>query len=278
MKPFKTYADHISPKNSPTLCLWDKPSAEELEELVFPYTYCPNVAETEDDSNWEYIKTALDRAQARTQKARRRVARLIRAKHGAGKQSVDWVCEAMCADTAYTHKCVERVHALIGLPVIDDETGMQFLDRLEQAADQDDYTIRSFRHWATPYDIITIRPNSAVHEVAVELASRLENYPVLDENDVSERELDQFATSLTEAFNSLTIEVNGVEATGDTPEYTALWCAVSDELTASETPDYCDTTDLESALEDLGFEYNEETYTWSGALTIPAWVTERESE
>lgn len=256
MKPhFETYADHISPKNAPTLIMWDRPEPgdPELDELVFPYTYCPNVAEHIDTSNWEHITKAFAKAQARTQKARRRVARLIRAK----------------GTNACTSDAIFRVLTLCDVsPQYSDETGLEFVERLERLAEQDDYTVKSFGHWATYYDIVTFRPGSACHRVAIELAKRLDCYPILDEDDVSERESEAFYSSMLEALNRLTIVVNGVEVAGNSPESTALQVAVDRHINDNESHDYCDTSDAEDALKALGFEYDSDEFTWTGTLTI----------
>ncbi len=56
---FSTYAEHIAEGQRGTLVMWDRPSADELAMLVLPYTYCPNVADLLDESNWECIKREL---------------------------------------------------------------------------------------------------------------------------------------------------------------------------------------------------------------------------
>lgn len=56
---FSTYAEHIAEGQRGTLVMWERPSAEEMAMLVLPYTFCPNVADILDTSNWETIKREL---------------------------------------------------------------------------------------------------------------------------------------------------------------------------------------------------------------------------
>lgn len=56
---FITYGEHIAEGKRGTLVMFDKPSADELAMLVLPYTFCPNVADLLDTSNWECIKREL---------------------------------------------------------------------------------------------------------------------------------------------------------------------------------------------------------------------------
>lgn len=58
--------------------------------------------------------------------------------------------------------------------------------------ESDDVEVYRFGHWGPGwYEIIIVRPGSAAQAVAEEIASRLEDYPVLDETDLSEREHEQ---------------------------------------------------------------------------------------
>ena len=56
---FRTYGEHIADGERGTLVMFERPSAEERALLVFPLTYCPNVADLLDVSNWEHIKSEL---------------------------------------------------------------------------------------------------------------------------------------------------------------------------------------------------------------------------
>ena len=55
----------------------------------------------------------------------------------------------------------------------------------------EEWEIVRFSHWACGwFEIIIVKPNSKAHQLASEIAERLENYPVLDEDDYSNRELE----------------------------------------------------------------------------------------
>jgi hypothetical protein len=49
--------------------------------------------------------------------------------------------------------------------------------------------VASFNHWACGwFEIVLVRPGSEAHKVAEDIARRLEDYPVLDEDDFGDRE------------------------------------------------------------------------------------------
>ncbi len=173
--------------------LWEKPDAEERDMLVMPVTYCPNIADLLEESNWETIQA-----------------------------------------------------------------------RLEAVDTGEDFAIASFGSWATPYDLLLVRPGSACETEALAIMAALEDYAVLDEDDLSEREHEAAAASLTEALHGLTIVVDGSDAP---PGCTGLWQAMWEILTENETSDYIDRSDVERVLrDDLGFTYDEAEYTWTGSL------------
>lgn len=193
---FSTYGEHIDDGQRGTLVMWEKPTAAERALLVLPYTYCPNVAELLDTSNWETIKAALAKA---------------------------------------------------------DPTGV-------------DHSIASFGHWVTGYELMLVRAGSAAHTVAEELMARYANYPVLNEDDFSERETAAFEEDLGDAIGRLTIEIDGAELADSGDAYDTLFCAIARELTEGENRDSCDKSDVEESLTELGFEYEESEMTWRGPL------------
>ena len=195
---FSTYAEHIEEGQRGTLVMFERPSASELAMLVLPYTYCPNVADILDESNWETIKATLAKADP----------------------------------------------------------------------DGTDHMIASFGHWATPYDLMLVKAGSAAHVAAEELMRRYEGYPVLNEEDFSEREQQAFSDDLASCLNGLTIVVNGVEISNDGPGYDGLFWALDRVINESENHDSCDRGDVEGALRELGFEYDAPEHTWRGTLPV----------
>ena len=56
----------------------------------------------------------------------------------------------------------------------------------------EDFEIHRFGHWANGwFEIILIRPETKAAECAEEIENALENYPVLDDSDFSEREWEE---------------------------------------------------------------------------------------
>ena len=61
----------------------------------------------------------------------------------------------------------------------------------EVGEEGDDVEVHRFSHWGPGwFEIILIRPDTPAAEAALKAESRLENYPILDENDLSFREQD----------------------------------------------------------------------------------------
>lgn len=205
---FATYGEHIDEGQRGTLVVFDKPSAEERAMLVLPYTFCPNVADLLDQSNWGYIKRELS--------------------------AVD--------------------------------------------PDGNDHRTAAFGHWFTPYDLMLVKAGSEAHRVAERLMASYANHPVLDESDFSDRETQAFSDDLAGCINGLTIELDGAEVEGGTAAYDRLFCVLSSELTESESRDSCNRSDVEQALRDLGFTYDESEFTWRGSLPSDEPPPSREQE
>jgi hypothetical protein len=73
---------------------------------------------------------------------------------------------------------------------------------LHQAGAPEDYEILRFGHWACGwYEIVIVRPGSPAAAKAEELAARLENYPLLDEDDFSQREHEEAEQVWTDCYN-----------------------------------------------------------------------------
>lgn len=62
-------------------------------------------------------------------------------------------------------------------------------ENYDDVDDTGDVRIVRFGHWACGWiEHIFVRPNTLAHKIAKKLESEIEDYPVLDENDLSERE------------------------------------------------------------------------------------------
>lgn len=72
-----------------------------------------------------------------------------------------------------------------------DESNFASAEKMLEAADPSgtDWENHRFGHWGPGwYEILIVRPGTKAHRAAQEIAASLENYPVLDEDDLSERE------------------------------------------------------------------------------------------
>jgi len=120
-----------------------------------------------------------------------------------------------------------------------------------------DHTMHAFGHWATPFDLIIVRPGSKAHETAEELAKRLEDYSVLDEDDFSNRECEAQYESVQDELAGLTLERNGVELTAeDLCEVSSQICSQANDI------ELMDRRDVERALVKLGWIYDESEMVW----------------
>jgi len=64
---------------------------------------------------------------------------------------------------------------------------LEELDRLDP--DQTDHEPCSFNHWGPGwFEILIVKPDTPSHAYLQRVAARLEDYPILDEGDVSNRE------------------------------------------------------------------------------------------
>lgn len=121
-----------------------------------------------------------------------------------------------------------------------------------------DHTMHAFGHWATPFDLIIVRPGSKAHETAEKLAERLIEDIVLDQDDFSNRECEAQYESVQWELIQLTFKRNGVELTSD--EESDLASQICSRANDSEP---MDRRDVERALVKLGWVYSEDEMTWS---------------
>ena len=72
-----------------------------------------------------------------------------------------------------------------------DESNYETAEKMLSEADPDGDTWENhrFNHWNPGwFDILIVKPNTDAHRVGEEIEKRLEGYPILDEEDHSERE------------------------------------------------------------------------------------------
>jgi len=63
--------------------------------------------------------------------------------------------------------------------------------------------VASFNHWACGwFKIVLVRPDSAAHATAEDIARRLDSYPVLDEDDFNEREKEEADRVWSECYDT----------------------------------------------------------------------------
>lgn len=180
---FSTYGEHIEEGRKGTLVMWERPDAEELAMLVLPFTYCPNVADLLDESNWATIKAAL----------------------------------------------------------------------VEVDPDSNDHQVASFGHWATPYDLMLVRAGSEAHTVAERLMASCADYPVMNEEDFSEREYAAQCEGIADCIRSLTIEDDGSEVDSDqlaAAMFSDMW---EHDQGALEYGHSIRDTERDASLERLGY-------------------------
>lgn len=68
-------------------------------------------------------------------------------------------------------------------------TESNYHTQLTRFGDGNDHEVHRFHHWACGwFEIVLVRPGSDAHWIADALEARLTDYPILDENDHSERE------------------------------------------------------------------------------------------
>lgn len=67
----------------------------------------------------------------------------------------------------------------------------------------EDWEELSFNHWACGhFSILVVRPNTEACKVAEEIERKLENYPLLDEDDVTERQHEEANLTWKECYNN----------------------------------------------------------------------------
>ncbi len=80
----------------------------------------------------------------------------------------------------------------------------------------DDHETHRFGHWGPGWiELIIVRPGSKAHAEAERIVAALADYPVLNEEDFSQREYDAQCEAIAGALRPLTIEDDGAEVDTD---------------------------------------------------------------
>mgnify|MGYP003117738496 CR=1 FL=1 len=87
------------------------------------------------------------------------------------------------------------------------ETALKMLDPDDDCEDMETH---SFNHWACGwFEIIIVKPGTKAAEVAEDIESALADYPLLGDEDCSEREWEAHSTSVEEELNRIAWKHDG---------------------------------------------------------------------
>jgi len=78
------------------------------------------------------------------------------------------------------------------LPKSNFRVALRWLSETDSDEKESDYEQHSFNHWGPGwFDIIIVKPGTKANDIAEEIEASLEEYPILDEMDWSELELEE---------------------------------------------------------------------------------------
>ena len=138
----------------------------------------------------------------------------------------------------------------------------------------EDYQHHSFGHWATPFELYIVRPDSAAYRAAQAFTDALADYPAADEEDFCRREYEQQHADISDGLRQLTI----VGQDGDELDTDALVSDIWSHMWNDGQPWRCleetgqaggggvDRDDCERALTEMGYTYCDEEYTWTASV------------
>jgi hypothetical protein len=132
---------------------------------------------------------------------------------------------------------------------------LKLLEQADPSGEQ--YEMQQWSHWATPYCQIIVAPDSTAHTAAVAAMQRLEDYPLLDENDFSERESEQQYENIHDEIKRRSFERNGEPLTSDQESDLASEICQLASDTEQDGSDF-----VESMLAKLGWAYCDDDMTW----------------
>lgn len=152
-----------------------------------------------------------------------------------------------------------------------DQSNHAAIEAILQEADPsgESYSWRHHGHWATPYDMLLVEPGSAAFEAMDRAIAALADYPILDESDFSDRECEAQYESVLGELGGPIVVVGADGAELDSDAYGNL---ASEICSAANDTECMDRSDVESALEDMGYGQNDDDE-WYQATTMPAGTT-----
>ena len=139
-----------------------------------------------------------------------------------------------------------------------------------EAVDQEsnDHEVCSFGHWTTGFDIVLVRPGTPAARCAQKLADRLENYPLLNEDDFSERETAAQYDYVRQELRSMALVCGSDGESLSDSAVNELAGEICSELAESTELPY--RAELGAILvEEKGFTHTVE-YGWIDVYTSPA--------
>jgi hypothetical protein len=153
--------------------------------------------------------------------------------------------------------------------ILDESNHAAILEILKEADPSgDDYVIRKHGHWATPYEMVLVKPGSEAFKAMDRTIAALADYPVLNEEDFSERECAAQYESVTDELGRLDLQqANGEPLTDEQQGDLA-----SEICSGASSSELMDRDDVKSALEDLGWSVDDDDV-WTAGPGIPAGET-----
>lgn len=131
-----------------------------------------------------------------------------------------------------------------------------------------DHKVHYFGHWTSDFEIVVVRPGSPAHAEAERLAAALADYPVLDEEDYSDREYEATLDNIkSELCRTTIVGADGAELneTADLACELFGWFSDNDQ-SAVESRDghggWPSSKQIEEGLLGLGYTCDDEGGPW----------------
>jgi|TARA_Y100000296_G_C5167216_1_gene255350 hypothetical protein len=130
-------------------------------------------------------------------------------------------------------------------------------EKAKPEEDTDCWEIHRFGHWACGwFEIFIVKPDSPAYRAAEDIARSIEDYPVLNEEDYSEREYTATVENIADALGSFDIENEPEDLAGTL----FRWFWDNDQGAVESSDDqggYPSNQQIENALDALGLTWEE---------------------